>query len=193
MNKKTTPKAVKPGLKPYPIVEEGGENLAPTKPSEAPQTVLPRVALDYLALAEQGDSKAWGKLYQMLASYLTQGQAVPVPLAQMMAKRCTDIAQVLLTPVGDRRKALPHSVAPGAKRGRKKSPLDLEDMLAVEALAQAGNDPSEDQLLEAVKKVVAMLPHKTDLNTPAQPLQRPLTVPLFSVSSILIKAKKRLV
>ena len=40
MTKKTTPKAVKSGLQPYPIVEEGGENLAPTEPFDAPQEVL---------------------------------------------------------------------------------------------------------------------------------------------------------
>uniref|UniRef100_UPI0040472BCA hypothetical protein n=1 Tax=Orrella sp. TaxID=1921583 RepID=UPI0040472BCA len=193
MKKADTPKTIKQILEPYPVIEEGGKNLPSTEPLDEPQEVLPSMAFDYLTLAKQGDSQAWGKLYKMLASYLANGRTVPAPLAEIMSKRCADTAEVLLLPTGDRRKALPQAVAPGAKRGRKKAPLDLEDMFAVEALAIAGNNPSDDELLIAVKKLVSMLPQKTDLKTPVKSLQKPASVPLYSVSSILIKAKKRLI
>ncbi len=165
--------------------------------SAAPQdgtfhAVLPQYVYDDMVSAGQGDSTAWGRLYQVLSSYLASGLAVPQELGTFMAKRTLAIGDVLLLPQGDRRRVLPSAVAPNVKRGRKKEKLDLEEMLAIEALQIAGDHPSEETLQLAVEKVISLLPRKTDLKTPSEPFTKVQTLPIYSVNSILIKAKKRL-
>ena len=174
-----------------PFAEEGWI-VAATEQNGDFDSVLPGTFPDDMAAAELGDSRAWGRLYQMLSSYLMNGTPVPRQLGAFMAKRTIAISSVLLTEVGDRRKELPNAVAPGAKRGRKKEKLDLEDMLALEAIQAAGKSPTEEKLLKAVEYVVSKLPRKPDLDTPTQPFTAPATLPLSSVKSILIKAKLRL-
>lgn len=160
MKMKISPKTIEQLLEPYPIVEEGSENLSSIEPSNEPEIILPRMVIKALENAKQGEPKAWAILYDVCAFYLIKGMPLVEPLRVIMADRMKAIGHALSHPRNaDLRAGLLSAVAPMPANkvrlvGTKSKVMKL-DALAVDVLQYKDAGLS---LKAAARKVEAMLP-----------------------------------